>query len=303
MRKFIALLLCFVMLSSVVLVSCDSTDSNESGNQDTSQNTTMDNGVNNFDNENTNDENIPSNDSSEDGISFKTLDVDGTDVCGEVSNATTAFSFLNEITISGKATYVVSLDIYGMQTVVTKTVALNAGDNTFYILQVIGDDITLYTITIRRRPMYTVTFDTKGGTSVPNQTIEENSFVTVPTTTKAGFTFVGWDRDMSLPITEDITVTAQWSSNPYTVTYNANSGKVTNPSTNVACGQRYTLETPTKTGYTFAGWYKDEACTEIFDFDNDIVEIKFDEEGNRIYEEFCLYAKWDKKQKGKVNEI
>ena len=51
---------------------------------------------------------------------------------------------------------------------------------------------------------------------------------------------------------------------------------------------------PKREGYTFAGWYKDEACTEIFDFDNDIVEIKFDEEGNRIYEEFCLYAKWDK---------
>ena len=54
---------------------------------------------------------------------------------------------------------------------------------------------------------------------------------------------------------------------------------------------------PKREGYTFAGWYKDEACTEIFDFDNDIVEINFDEEGNRIYEEFCLYAKWDKNRK------
>ena len=51
---------------------------------------------------------------------------------------------------------------------------------------------------------------------------------------------------------------------------------------------------PKREGYTFAGWYKDEACTEIFDFDNDIVEIKFDEEGNRIYEEICLYAGWEK---------
>ena len=51
---------------------------------------------------------------------------------------------------------------------------------------------------------------------------------------------------------------------------------------------------PKREGHTFAGWYKDEACTEIFDFDNDIVEIKFDEEGNRIYEEICLYAGWEK---------
>ena len=30
-------------------------------------------------------------------------------------------------------------------------------------------------------------------------------------------------------------------------------------------------------------------------FDNDTIEVKFDEEGNRIYEEICLYAKWIKK--------
>ena len=52
---------------------------------------------------------------------------------------------------------------------------------------------------------------------------------------------------------------------------------------------------PKRTGYKFAGWYKEAECVSVWDFEKDIVEISFDEEGNRIYEEICLYAKWEKK--------
>ena len=52
---------------------------------------------------------------------------------------------------------------------------------------------------------------------------------------------------------------------------------------------------PKREGYEFSGWYTDAECTDKWDFDNDVVTIEFDEEGNRIYEEFCLYAKWTKK--------
>ena len=49
---------------------------------------------------------------------------------------------------------------------------------------------------------------------------------------------------------------------------------------------------PKREGYTFDGWYKDEGCTEEWSFEEDEVIISFDEEGNRIYEEIKLYAKW-----------
>jgi len=49
---------------------------------------------------------------------------------------------------------------------------------------------------------------------------------------------------------------------------------------------------PKREGYTFAGWYKDPECLTPWNFDTDVVTIEFDEEGNRIYEEICLYAKW-----------
>ena len=54
---------------------------------------------------------------------------------------------------------------------------------------------------------------------------------------------------------------------------------------------------PKREGYEFSGWYTDAECTDKWDFDNDVVTIEFDEEGNRIYEEFCLYAKWEVEEK------
>ena len=190
------------------------------------------------------------------GIGFKTLSVTGTDVYGKVSNTTTTFSFINEIGVSGNATFEVYRDLECEDLIRSKTTTINIGDNTFYVLEYVGGEVNaLYTVTVRRKPMYTVTFDTKGGTSVPAQTIEEDSFVTVPTTTRKGYTFVGWSRDLTLAITDNTEVVAQWTNNPYVVTYDANSGTVANTSTNVAMGLAYNLEVPTKTGYTFVGWY------------------------------------------------
>jgi len=51
---------------------------------------------------------------------------------------------------------------------------------------------------------------------------------------------------------------------------------------------------PKREGYTFAGWYKEPECITPWNFDTDVITIEFDEEGNRIYEEVCLYAKWIK---------
>ena len=53
---------------------------------------------------------------------------------------------------------------------------------------------------------------------------------------------------------------------------------------------------PRRVGYTFLGWYKDEACTEKWDFETDEITIQFDEEGNRIYEEIQLYAGWEEQR-------
>ena len=53
---------------------------------------------------------------------------------------------------------------------------------------------------------------------------------------------------------------------------------------------------PLREGYTFGGWYKEAGCTNAWDFEEDTlpVEIK-DEEGETVYQETKLYAKWYKK--------
>ncbi len=190
------------------------------------------------------------------GIGFKTLEINGTEVYGKVSNSTTTFSFLNEVEKNGNATYEVYRDLECTDLIRSKTASLQIGDNTFYVLEYVGGEVNaLYTVTVRRRPMYTVTFNTVGGTNVAAQTVEEDSFATVPTTERVGYTFAGWDRDLTLPITDNTEVKAQWTGLPFVVTYDANTGTVGNATANVVTGLAYDLEIPTKTGYTFVGWY------------------------------------------------
>ncbi|MBQ7912632.1 MAG: leucine-rich repeat protein [Clostridia bacterium] len=147
------------------------------------------------------------------GIMFNTLTVADRKVYGKVDNAVTEFIFSDEITVNGKASYVVSADEDGTQTL-ENTISLEVGDNVVYVIESIDNEITkVYTVTIRRRPIYTVVFETDGGTAVESQTVEEDSLATEPETTKTGYTFLAWDYDFSTPITQDTKITASWKAN------------------------------------------------------------------------------------------
>ena len=156
-------------------------------------------------------------------IEFKTLTVDGLTVYGKVSNETTTFSFINEIRTDKNCKYEVSLDIYGVQLVISKTIALNVGDNVVYVIEFKNDEpINLYTVTIRRRPLYRVTFNTDGGSAVATQYVEEDFLATQPTTEKVGYDFVFWNYNFNEPITRDTAIVASWSAHTdtkYTVNY------------------------------------------------------------------------------------
>ena len=193
-----------------------------------------------------------------------TLELDGTDIYGKVSNATSTFSFINEIAIADSAKYTVSTDINGSNVIRTKTVSLGIGDNTFYILVENGKDLGLYTVVIRRRPMYSVSFNVNGGTSVSSQTIEEDYFATEPTTERKGYTFDKWDYDFSDPIIKNTTITASWNIITYNVYYDLNvpSDSISQDVDNSMNVTTYTVEdaitfqTPSRKGYRFTGWDK-----------------------------------------------
>ncbi len=189
-------------------------------------------------------------------------DYDTRALSGKVSNSTSVFSFNDEISVEKGATYTVSTDINGINVIPSKTVNLEIGDNVFYILVSNDDELTLYTATVRRRPIYTVTFDTLGGTEVEAQQVEEDAFATAPTTEKIGCTFENWDWDFATPITENTTITAIWNAFVYNIVYDLNipedsaSQEVDNsmnPTTYTVDDTIY-FYTPRRNGYYFTGW-------------------------------------------------
>ena len=54
--------------------------------------------------------------------------------------------------------------------------------------------------------------------------------------------------------------------------------------------------TPYREGYKFTNWYKEKECINLWDFEKDKVpKIKYDSDGNEIYEEMKIYAGWEEK--------
>ena len=147
-------------------------------------------------------------------IRSESLTAEGETLTLVLSNAVTEFSFLNDITVNGNATYVVTVDQLGESVIESKIAALQEGDNQFYISVTNGDDTRTYNVTIRRKHAFTVSFATGGGTVLEAQTVEEGGFATAPATpSRDGYTFAGWDHDFSLPVNGDVEVGAIWNAN------------------------------------------------------------------------------------------
>ena len=104
---------------------------------------------------------------------------------------------------------------------------------------------------------YTITFDTDGGTAIAPIMQDYNTAITNKPAdpTKPGYTFGGWDKAIpdNMPA-EDVTITAKWSINQYTITFDTDGGTAIAP-----IKQNYNTaitkpKDPTKPGYTFDGW-------------------------------------------------
>ena len=142
---------------------------------------------------------------------------------------------------------------------------------------------------------YTITYYLNGGTN-PSGTKEsynaETADYTLPTPSKNGYTFAGWYTESSFSnkvtqiakgSTGNKTFYAKWTANSYTITYVLNDGtNATGAKTSYTVETAdYTLPTPSKNGYTFAGWYTESS------FSNKVTNIPKGSTGNKTF-----YAKW-----------
>jgi uncharacterized repeat protein (TIGR02543 family) len=139
---------------------------------------------------------------------------------------------------------------------------------------------------------YTVTYngnENTGGTAPidPDSPYTAGSTVTVlgeGDLEKTGYSFVEWDtasdgsgdaysegETFSMP-GDNVTLYAQWEANTYTVTFYDCDGTQYGSTQSLNYGDLVTKPTdPTKTGYTFKGWYEEDTFVNEWDFANDTV--------------------------------
>ena len=110
---------------------------------------------------------------------------------------------------------------------------------------------------------YTITFDTAGGSEIAPITQDYGTNIAVPADpTREGYTFIGWDREIPETVpAENMTVTAQWEINRYTITFDTAGGSEIAPITQDYGTAITAPADPTREGYTFMGWDREIPTT------------------------------------------
>lgn len=177
----------------------------------------------------------------------------------------------------------------------TKTVTLSANVTITSGVHA-GAEISVgsVTVTVQPVPQHTVTFDSKGGSSVGDAKVLNGDRLNKPDDpTLTGHTFGGWYKDEGCTqaydfnsndnsVTSSFPLYAKWTPNRYTVTFDSNGG-TTVANASIDYGEKVSRPSdPNKTGYTFDNWYTDVACTQEYHFDTELVTSSF-----------TLYAKWN----------
>ncbi len=126
--------------------------------------------------------------------------------------------------------------------VTSETTVATANDHTLYAQWTINQ--------------YTITFDTDGGSAIDPITQDYGTAIIAPAApTKEGYTFAGWDAEIPAAMPAgDVTITAEWTINQYTITFDTDGGNVIDPITQDYGTAITPPDAPTKTGYDFKGW-------------------------------------------------
>jgi uncharacterized repeat protein (TIGR02543 family) len=165
-----------------------------------------------------------------------------------------------------------------------------------FATETVTENVTLDADWLR---LYDVIFNEAGGSTVSDITdVVQGDTITAPTApTKDGYTFSHWEwndgyddytwsfasdtvGDDKVTSSNDIHLTAVWTADQYTITFDSNSGSAVAAITDDYGSDVTAPEEPTKNGHTFEGWYSD-------------VELATEYEFTTIPgEDITVYAKW-----------
>lgn len=142
----------------------------------------------------------------------------------------------------------------------------------------------------------TISFDTDGGSSVETIKSKKGEKISLPTTTKEGYTFEGWYNGSSKvrknpSFKKDVTLKAHWlveDAETMTFTFDTKGGNSVKEIT-IECNKSFTLPTPTKKGYKFLGWYNQD-------------DVLISSKTKLTCEDIKLHAKWEKEEEIKEDD-
>lgn len=162
------------------------------------------------------------------------------------------------------------------------------------ILEIKTNDCTDMTIYAKWEQIYSITYILDGGVNAPDNPASyvESDEITLGHPVKEGYIFKGWYTDAAFTssISEikgrrgNLTLYAKWEEISKKIIYELDGGTNSrnNPSEYVITTD-FVLESPTKDGYDFQGWYTDSS------FKNRITRIS---SSTTTGDDITLYAKW-----------
>ena len=182
--------------------------------------------------------------------------------------------------------------------------------NTTYYFTVIAKGEGEYCNSIETSPressktltQYTVTLNPNGGTgnfsgwSNYTMTVDAGTEITLPELSKTGYNFAGWHDETQIVTspytpTKDVTLTAQWTANSYTVIFNANggTGEMDNQSFNYDEEKALSANEFTRKGHTFVNWNnEDDGSGDDFDDEEEVKNLSTINGAT-----YNLYAQWE----------
>ena len=190
--------------------------------------------------------------------------IEGKDVFLLVGRNTNEISLLERVECSDDSFWSLYRDSNGEQEIATKKITgLEDGDNIYYIIVQNNTKINIYTVTIHRSYRVKITyFD--GEEVVRTDTAYTGEEYNVSYTPQInGYLFNHWENILGEQITSftlwsEVNLYANKTACTYTATLDVNGGKAlpeNEQSYIVTYDKNYKFTVPTRTGYTFSGWY------------------------------------------------